>query len=112
MSTTLTDLNVLVAQARGELTTPEELAYGTPRPYQSSIADAWELVEEMRDMGSDGHRPTIMIDVSDDTKPNVASCRVLGESLPNCGEVEAYCPTVPEAICRAYLKAKGVEVPS
>lgn len=72
-----------------------------PDNYSTNIADAWEVVEKMRD-------DQWNIVLYDTTIPNSSGCVVY-----KYNENFAYLKVgakVPKAICLAALKAKGVEV--
>lgn len=77
-------------------------AYGPDRPdgqlpeYSTDIAEAWQVVEKLRDLD-----PEIWWDVHWECVFNTNDSRVWGTA-----------DTAPEAICRAALAAVGCEVPA
>lgn len=109
------DLDALVAQARGWTFADGEWGYEEhsvwkivtlPSP-TSSIADAWELVEELHDFR--------LYHCASDPEYAGGPEWVLYFSIfasKRWQSMQVDAPTAPEAICRAYLKAKGVEVPA
>lgn len=91
--------------------------YRGPR-YSTSIADAWRVVEKMKE---DGWRWTICddpmygrgvtVERGDDNNPNNYEGVDVGIQAHALDEVNAGLKmTVPEAICLAALRAKGVDL--
>ncbi len=75
-----------------------------PKPYTTDISAAWEAVEKLSVEGFD-----FMFETHKGTKTIVATFRPRFASY-YLKEGKGYCPTAPEAICLAALKAVGVDL--
>lgn len=117
-------LDALVAQARGwniNWSDPdlregrihwrdnESSTIYLPEQYQPStnIAEAMALVEELRRGGNGKAACCIRLEITDYPVEKDCKCTIYG---PDQVEVSADGHELPEAICLAYLKTKGVEV--
>ena len=109
-------LDALVAQARygrkffaGEQLICQNtgVRYGPALHYSTDIAEAMALVEELRRGGNGKAACCIRLDITDYPVEQDCRCTIYG---PDQAEVSADGHELPEAICLAYLKAKGVEV--
>ena len=111
------DLDALVAQARGWTKvdegefwkgwgTPPNTNYKEQYPNVSTdIAEAMALVEELRRGGNGKAACCIRLEITDYPVEQDCRCTIYG---PDQAEVSADGHELPEAICLAYLKARGV----
>lgn len=78
-----------------------------PPDFSGNIADAWLVVEKMRPTYS------VSIKIDDGYTTAIAGIIAVWASF-SCNGLTfgEHAPTLPEAICRAALKAVGVEVPA
>lgn len=126
---TTRELDALVAQARGWVLADRKAKgwgdgppvwltgedpddeHGNPtyqdyRP-SSNIAEAMALVEELRRGGNGKAACCIRLEITDYPVEQDCRCTIYG---PDQAEVSADGHELPEAICLAYLKARGVDL--
>lgn len=94
--------------ADGQQTEEDLLHYGAPLDVSTDIDEAMGLVEELRRGGNGKAACCIRLEITDYPVEKDCKCTIYG---PDQAEVSADGRELPEAICLAYLKAKGVEVP-